>query len=559
MHPWLRRLLIALLAAATTTATVAESQREAFQPRIDTIFSRWAWSTPGCAVGAAVNGEPVVRAAYGMADLEHDVPITPDTIFEAGSVSKQFTAAAVLLLERDGKLSLDDPVRRYISELPDFGVQVTIGQMLHHTSGLRDWGNLAAIAGWPRGSRVHSQAHVLDILSRQHALNFLPGTHWSYSNSGYNLAAILVSRVSGMSFADYTSRRIFEPLGMRDTSWRDDYTRIVKRRAVAYSERQGTFATDMPFENVYGNGGLLTTVGDLLKWNENFTSQRVGDAAFVADLQRPGTFSDGRSYEYALGLYVDTYKGVRQVGHSGSTAGYRAHLVRYPDQRVSVAVLCNVSSANATTYARAVAELFLTGLRTAPPASSHTLTETEAARLSGFYRAIQPNRVTTIIRDKDGLRLEDGNRLVAMSATHFETGDGMTVDFDEQGQMHTTDARGTIDLYERFERARPSAAQLKDLVGRYTSDEIETTLNVVVDGDRLLIQRRPDSTFELKPVYTDGFSSALGWVTFRRDASGRVVGLSVSQDRVWDLRFTRERDSATTTAIPQQQPAIQHP
>jgi CubicO group peptidase (beta-lactamase class C family) len=559
MHPRLRRLLIALLAAASTTATVAESQRAAIQTRIDTIFNRWTWSTPGCAVGAAVNGEPVVRAAYGMADLEHDVPITPDTIFEAGSVSKQFTAAAVLLLERDGKLSLDDPVRRYIPELPDFGVQVTIRQMLHHTSGLRDWGNLAALAGWPRGSRLHGQADVLDILSRQHALNFLPGTHWSYSNSGYNLAAILVSRVSGMSFADYTRKRIFEPLGMRDTSWRDDYTRIVKRRAVAYSERQGTFATDMPFENVYGNGGLLTTVGDLLKWNENFASQRVGDATFVADLQRPGTFNDGHSYDYALGLYVDTYKGIRQVGHSGNTAGYRAHLVRYPDQRVSVAVLCNVSSANATTYASAVAELFLTGLRTAPPASSHTLTETEAARLAGFYRATQPNRVTTILRDKDGLRLENGNRLVAMSATHFETGDGMRFDFDEQGQMQTTDTRGTIDFYERFERARPSAERLKDLIGRYASDEIETTLNVVVDGDRLLIQRRPDSTFELKPVYTDGFSSALGWVTFRRDASGRVIGLSVSQDRVWDLRFTKERESATTTPIPQPPPAIQHP
>jgi CubicO group peptidase (beta-lactamase class C family) len=558
MRPRVGRLLIVLLSAATATATVAESQQAVIQPRVDPIFNRWAWSTPGCAVGASVSGEPVVRAAYGMADLEHEVPLTPDTIFEAGSISKQFTAAAVLLLERDGKLSLDDLVRRYVPELPDLGVQVTIRQMLHHTSGLRDWGSLAAIAGWPRGSRVHTQAHVLDILSRQHALNFLPGTHWSYSNSGYNLAAILVSRVSGMSFVDYTRKRIFEPLGMHDTSWRDDYTRIVKRRAVAYSERQGTFATDMPFENVYGNGGLLTTVGDLLKWNENFTSLRVGDAAFVADLQRPGTFTDGRSYGYGLGLYVDTYKGVRQVGHSGSTAGYRAHLVRYPDQRVSVAVLCNVSSANATTYARAVAELFLTGLRTTPPAAAHTLTETEAAHLAGFYRATQPDRVTSIIRDRDGLRLEDGDRLMAISATHFETGDGMKFDFDEHGQMQTTDAHGTVDLYERFERVRPSAERLKELAGRYTSDEIETTLNVVLNGDKVSIQRRPDATFELKPVYADGFTSALGWVTFRRDASGHVAGLSVSQDRVWDLRFTRDRESATATATPQR-PATRHP
>ena len=199
--------------------------------------------------------------------------------------------------------------------------------MLQHTSGLRDWGNLAAIAGWPRGTRVHTHAHVLDIVSRQRELNFPPGTRWSYSNSGYNLAAILVARVSGMSFADFTRTRMFEPLGMSDTSWRDDYTRIVKRRAIAYSERQGTFATDMPFENVHGNGGLLTTVGDLLKWNENFTKPIVGDAALRRrDADGTTRFTDGGSHEYALGLYVDTYKGVREVDHSGGTAGYRAHL-----------------------------------------------------------------------------------------------------------------------------------------------------------------------------------------------------------------------------------------
>jgi CubicO group peptidase (beta-lactamase class C family) len=284
-----------------------------------------------------------------------------------------------MLLARDGKLSLDDPVRKYIPEVPEPGGPVTIRQMLQHTSGLRDWGNLAAIAGWPRGTRLHTHAHVLDIVSRQRELNFPSGTRWSYSNSGYNLAAILASRLSGMPFADFTRTRMFEPLGMRDTSWRDDYTRILERRAIAYSERQGSFATDMPFENVHGNGGLLTTVGDLLKWNENFTKPVVGDAALVAEMQRSTRFTDGGTHEYALGLYVDTYKGVREVDHSGGTAGYRAHLSRYPDQQVSVAVLCNAGSANATAFAKTAAELYLTGLSVAPPPSpSHTLTDAES-------------------------------------------------------------------------------------------------------------------------------------------------------------------------------------
>ena len=204
-------------------------------PQVDKVFQKWSDTTPGCAVGVAVGGKTVVAKAYGIADLEHDVRNTPDTIFEAGSVSKQFTAAAVLLLARDGKLALDDPVRKYIPELPDYGQPLTIRHMLTHTSGLRDWGSVAGIGGWPRTSRVYTHAHVLEIVSRQRALNFTPGERYSYSNTGYNLAAILVSRVSGMSFAEFTRQRIFEPAGMTKTSWRDDYGRIVKGRALSYA------------------------------------------------------------------------------------------------------------------------------------------------------------------------------------------------------------------------------------------------------------------------------------------------------------------------------------
>src|SRR5262245_7837467 len=223
---------------------------------VDEVFARYRATTPGCTVGVAMNAKRVVIKGYGMADLEHDVPNGEETIFEAGSVSKQFTAAAVLLLAREGKLSLDDPVRKYVPELPDFpappgastagygvaapaaagGGGLTIRHMLTHTSGLRDWGSVEDIAGWPRTSRVYTHAHVLDIVSRQQSLNFTPGTHWSYSNTGFNLAAIIVSRVSGKSFADFTRERLFAPLGMARTSWRDDYTRVVKGRAIAYSE-----------------------------------------------------------------------------------------------------------------------------------------------------------------------------------------------------------------------------------------------------------------------------------------------------------------------------------
>ena len=369
----MKRHVFLVAIAALAAASLAFAQSAASPASIvDQVFARWTAATPGCAVGVGVDGRSVLERAYGMADLERDVRNTPDTIFEAGSVSKQFTAATILLLARDGKLSLDDPVRKYVPELPDYGADrtITIRHMLTHTSGLRDWGEVARIAGWPRGRRVHTHAHVLDIVSRQKALNFAPGTNWSYSNTGYNLAAIIVARVSGKSFAEFSRERIFLPLGMTRTSWRDDYTRIVKHRAIAYESAADGYREDMPFENVHGNGGLLTTVGDLLRWNDNFASPKVGDAAFAAEQQTPGTLKDGRIHDYALGLYVGTYRGVREVSHGGVTAGYRAFLVRYPDQRVSVAVLCNAGNADASEFAETVAAAYLGSAMTAPPATT---------------------------------------------------------------------------------------------------------------------------------------------------------------------------------------------
>ena len=326
---------------------------------VDAIFSKWTTATPGCAVGVAVAGKPVLMKAYGMADLEHDVPNTPDTVFESGSVAKQFTAMAVMLLAQDGRLSLDDQVRKHIPELPDYGVPLTIRHMLTHTSGLRDWGSVASIAGAPRTTRAYTHAHVLDIVSRQKALNFPPGTDWSYSNTGFNLAAIIVDRVSGMSFAEFSKRRMFAPLGMTKTEWRDDHQRIVKGRAIAYSTTASGYEIEMPFENVHGNGGLLTTVGDLLKWNENYVKPAVGTAPTIAAQQVPARRNDGRELDYALGLYVRPLDGVKNVYHSGSTAGYRAHLNRFPDSHTSVAVLCNGSDGNATVAANDVSRLYL--------------------------------------------------------------------------------------------------------------------------------------------------------------------------------------------------------
>ena len=552
----IRSLLIGAFIAVTAAvvALAAQSIAPALPSQgaaVDRIFSRWMDETPGCSVGVSSRGKTVLAKAYGMADLEHGVRNTPSTIFEAGSISKQFAAAAILLLARDGKLSVDDPVRQYVAELPDYGTPVTLKHMLQHTSGLRDWGEVAALAGWPRTTRVHTHAHVLDIVSRQRSLNFAPGTDWSYSNTGYNLAAVIVSRVSGKSFAEFSRDRLFAPLGMTRTSWRDDYTRIVRDRAIAYSGGPGAFRSNMPFENVHGNGGLLTTVEDLLKWNEHFVSPAIADAEFVRTQLTPGVFHDGRPHDYAYGLFVGTYKGVPEISHGGATAGYRAYLARYPAQHLSVAVLCNAASANAGQLAHEVADLYLGDhLKAAASPAPQKIVAAELETAAGLYRHTVTGETLTLAASDGMLRVESGASLLFVSPGRFANASGsQTILVEERGErLRILNSNGTRATYERTAPFRPAAAQLRDYSGVYTSDEAEATLTIQIEKDVLVARRRPDTMLTLASVYADGFRSSAGFVRFHRDASGRVTALSLVTPRVWDMRFRKEQSGALSSS-----------
>jgi CubicO group peptidase (beta-lactamase class C family) len=557
----MRRSMLAVASCLALVAALSAFDGPPSAPdaaKVDAVFAKWTAKTPGCAIGVAEDGKPVLEKAYGMADLEHDAPNAADTIFEAGSVSKQFTAAAVLLLAREGKLSLDDQARKYIPELPDYGKPLTIRNMLTHTSGLRDWGEVESIAGWPRTSRVYTHAHVLDIVSRQKSLNFEPGTNWSYCNTGYNLAAIIVSRVSGMPFAEFCRLRIFEPLGMTRTSWRDDFRRIVRGRAVAYNESKDGFRQNMPFENVHGNGGLLTTVGDLLKWNENQVTQKVGDAEFLREQLQPGRFNDGKAHDYALGLYIRPFMSVPEVGHSGSTAGYRAYLARFPKQHLSVAVLCNVSTGNAERAAHQVAALYLRDAIVAQTRGVVDLGHDDIhapamSSFAGLYRNTLTGVPLSFTAGSAAATLEiEGAAPPENFVTFngelngeavFQPLDGGRMFYFRGGKsVRVANANGTTELYERVERAAPSPGGLPEFAGIYSSDEAETVLEVAVNGSALVVKRRPDTTIALRPVYKDAFSAqGLGLVRFRRDSAGTVTALSVIVDRVWDLRFERRR------------------
>jgi hypothetical protein len=330
---------------------------------------------------------------------------------------------------------------------------------------------------------------------------------------------------------------------MTHTSWRDDFTRIVKGRAQAYDERDGSYRIDMPFENVYGNGGLLTTVGDLLKWNQHYDAPPAGDTAMIAEQQTPGRFNDGRPHGYGLGLFIGTYKGLHEVSHSGSTGGYSAFLTRFPDQHVSVAVLCNASSAPATEYAHQVADLYL-GDRLKPSGAkaTHTLTSAELDAFAGLWKDDTTGLPFTIVREQDGLVIFRTVKLFASSPTRVVTEEGRDeLRLDGHGLRHT-DPYGTVESLTRTKPAQYTDEQLSAFVGTYASDDAETVLTAAIENHALVLKRRPATTIKLTPIYPDAFTagSGLGTVIFRRNANGGPSELDVVQDRVWNLPFKLE-------------------
>jgi CubicO group peptidase (beta-lactamase class C family) len=515
--------------------------------RVDSVFAPWnSVDMPGCAVGVAVNGLTVLSRAYGMADLEHNIPNTPATIFEGGSVSKQFTAAAVILLALDGVLSLDDDVRKYVPEVPDYGTTITLRHLLTHTSGLRDWGSVAEISGWGRQQRTHTHAHVLDILSRQTALNFPPGHEYSYCNSGFNLLAIIVGRVSGMSFAEFSKQRVFEPLGMLNTQWRDDYTRIVKGRSTAYDVRGDTVSIMRPIEDVHGNGGLLTTVGDLLIWNESLEHGRLGGPEFKRMMHQQGRLNDGRTIAYSAGLFVEPFAGVPSVTHTGSTSGYRAFLGRYPEQGLSIAMLCNASNAPTSGNGERIARIYLGDAAHDPaPPEAVDVPQRELERLTGLYRDVQTGLPTRLTIQDGQLRMDRRTRLIPVSRTTFAIGNSdrrLVVGSERAGRPTLTLRTGEYDdgTLQPVDEYQPTETELHSYEGQYYSPDAETMFTVVVGDSGLVVLRRPDARFALEPVYRDAFEmQQYGLVRFEHDSTGKVVELRLYISRVYDMRFPR--------------------
>ncbi|MGH7560622.1 MAG: serine hydrolase domain-containing protein [Gemmatimonadales bacterium] len=339
----------------------------ALAARIDSLFAPFEKpGSPGCALGLVRDGRLVYARGYGLASIELGVPIAPTTVFDIGSTSKQVTATAILLLERDGVLSLDDDVRRWVPELPDPGARITVRHLLHHTSGLRDYIDLLHASGVPVEA-VTGPRHALEILSRQRGVNFAAGAEYAYSNTGFFLLSVIVERAGGRTLRAFADERIFRPLDMGRSFFLDDHAEPVPGKASSYEPRRGGgFALSSSNWEQTGDGAVQTTVLDLLAWDRNFSGGPVGDSALRAKLETPGRLNDGRAIDYGLGLVIDTYRGLRRVSHGGAWAGFRAELLRFPEARTSVICLCNLSSSGPTGLARRVADIVLAERFTAP-------------------------------------------------------------------------------------------------------------------------------------------------------------------------------------------------
>jgi CubicO group peptidase (beta-lactamase class C family) len=504
---------------------------------------------PGCTIGASRSGA-TVSAAFGFADLERRMPLTPTSILEAGSVSKQFTAGAIVLLALDGKLSLDDDIRRYFPELPAYEHVITIRHLLTHTSGLRDWGAIASLEGWPRGTRAYTNAHVLEIAARQRALNHAPGSAYSYTNTGYNLLALLVARVSGQSFADFTRDRLFLPLGMSNTSWRDDHTRLVQGRALAYANAGTGFATAMPNENAHGNGGLLTTVRDLLVWNDAMDRAALGKP-FADSIVKRYVLTNTRTINYALGINVVRTRGTLEINHSGSTGGYRAQLVRFPDARVSVAVLCNGASLNAGAIAYDIADALLparTGQGVTNGLTRRPFADTlRVDRFAGVW--VHNARRTPLRLTAVGSALRRGEiTLTPIGANRFADATGQLAFSDDRNgtptRMVVISRTGDSTSYFRSQDWRPSTNDLRAFTGTFASTEVHgEPFRLAIEGEQVVLRQSPTARIGLTPVYTDAFQAGGRVVWFTRDASGRATTMFIGQDRAWAVAFQRSAGS----------------
>jgi CubicO group peptidase (beta-lactamase class C family) len=552
--------LIFSLAFVVPRALDGQQLRSPAESDIDQLFQQFDGG-PGCALGVIHNGELIFSRGFGYANLDYDIPIRPNTIFDIGSTSKQFTAAAIVLLAQRGKLSLDQDVRDIIPELPAYDEPITIRMLIHHTSGVRDYLTLMSLAGMSF-ENVFQEDDGVHLLARQRELNFRPNTEHLYSNSGYLLLAVVIRRVSGMSIGEFLGSEIFGPLGMQHTFVYENRFRVVKNRATGYApDGKGGFVIDHYFNfELGGDGQVYTSVEDLLFWDRNFYDPIVGGSEFLEQMLTRGVLDSGDTLDYAFGLGIGEYRGQPIVSHGGAWGGFRADLVRFPEQRFSVACLCNVANAEPGVLARRVADFYLadwlspevTVDEEESGAAVASVSEQELARFTGYYWNSAAGYSRRLISRDGKLFYQRGpgneTELAPLGGGRFVmvgVGARVEVAFEPVGEkprrMIVVVDGGDPSVYESYKPVVLDPDEMQNLAGEYYSVELNARYAVEALEGRLVLRASEELEAGLQPVISDVFTvPAFGLtVRFSRDGSGTIVGFLLDAGRVKNLRFER--------------------
>jgi len=524
---------------------VSASAIDVAPQKIDEIFASYSNPhSPGCSVGVIRDGGFIFRKSYGKANLELDAPLRSDSVFYMASVSKQFTAASIVLAAEQGLLSMDDDVRKYIPELPYYGHTVTLRQMLHQTSGFRDFLALTYLAGRDI-SALSSPDEVLKLIIRQKALNNVPGEEFIYSNSNYFLLGIVVKRATGKSLADFAAANIFRPLGMTKTLFYDDNGVIVPNRVAAYDPgTKDGFRVDWSTTfDIVGGGGLMSNVDDLLLWDRNFYSNKLGKGSLIRELETHGLLNNGHPINYGLGLWLSEHRGLKTVEHGGGTFGYRTEILRFPEQRFSVVALCNVANADVDGFARRIADLYLEKqLKPEVRAAAKSSAFPDPTAFAGTYLDPRAHMIYTFTA-ADGNLMAWGSKLERLGVNEFSDLVGNPIVFKSANRSMTATLTLQGETYFSGDRIAPlqlSEAALKGFTGNYRSDELEATYEMSLVKGALTLRIGGQPRVILEPIAADKFQAGdLGMIVFNAAIDHSISGLTLFSQPARGIRFVK--------------------
>jgi CubicO group peptidase (beta-lactamase class C family) len=533
--------------------SVVSAQPDSLARKIESIFKTYNTPAgPGCVVTVIRNDTVVFNRGFGMANLEYDILITPSTVFDVASVSKQFTGFAIATLIQQGTVSPQDDIRKYLPDVPSFGKTITINHLIHHTSGLRDWPEALSVAGW-RWDDVFSFVDIMEMIKNQKELDFEPGTKYSYSNTGYNLLAAIVEKVSGKSFRDWTSENIFQPLGMNSSQFQDDYTRIIRNLAYSYEPRAHGFAKTSGALTAYGSSSLFTTAEDLSKWVIHFNRQIASGNTVYLHMLTQGKLSTGQDVPYGYGLATGMHRGLKMVSHTGGWAGYRTIIENFPDESLSIIVLSNSADCNPGRYAADIADLFLNKKWKTTPAVVNKIKEspsvvldaTLAGKLAGAY-LLRPGKLVTIT-------YEDGKLMTQATGepkfpTDAKSDSTIWIDAYDAPMTFVRDTKtGKVlmvryrDIHaKRVEPWIPDPNFFGQYTGTFYSEELAAAYTIALKEGKLEMSHRRGGTVVIlpDPSVPDLFNGS-GMIQFTRNKQKQISGFRLSGGRVKNITFEK--------------------